>query len=498
MNEHGPLLPEESLDPTDWESIRVLGRQMVEDMIGHLQTVRERPVWKPIPEVIREGFTVPVPRGPQRPEDVYANFKHTVLPYPTGNIHPRFWGWVMGNGTVTGMLAEMLAAGINLNQGGGSQAGSLVETQVISWCKEMLGFPPSASGLLVSGGSMANLVGITVARNSRAGFDIREEGVGAAPKPLRLYASVEVHSSVQKAAELLGLGHKALRRIQVRKDMTIDPAALRAAIREDRAQGCLPFCVVGCAGTVNTGATDALEELADLCTEEDLWFHVDGAFGAMAVLAPELRHIVKGLERADSIAFDMHKWMYLQYEVGCTLVRDGELHRNAFALTPHYLEHTSRGIGGGDLWFSDYGVELSRAFRALKVWMSIQEHGIDKFGRLIHQNVQQARYLQGLVAGSPDLELVADVPMNIVCFRYKGAVSGSEDLDALNKELLLRLHEGGVAAPSYTVIDGKYALRVCITNHRSTQSDFALLIREVVRLGRELEGEEADAVKNTV
>jgi glutamate/tyrosine decarboxylase-like PLP-dependent enzyme len=334
---------------------------------------------------------------------------------------------------------------------------------------------------------MANLVGLTVARNSRAGFDIRAEGVGAAPKPLRLYASVEVHSSVQKAAELLGLGNKALHLVPVRKDLTIDPVALKAAIREDRERGYLPFCVVGCAGTVNTGATDPLEELADICLAEGLWFHVDGAFGAMAALSPELRHIVKGMERADSLAFDMHKWMYLQYEVGCTLVRNGELHRNAFALTPHYLEHTSRGIGGGDLWFSVYGVELSRAFRALKVWMSIQEHGIDKFGRLIHQNVEQARYLQKLVDGSSALELVADVPMNIVCFRYKGGLSGSEDLDTLNKELLLRLHEGGVAAPSYTVIGGKYALRVCITNHRSTREDFDIFVQEVLRLGKELE-----------
>jgi aromatic-L-amino-acid/L-tryptophan decarboxylase len=482
---------EETLDPVDWESLRVLGRQMVDDMIGYLQTVRDRPVWQPIPDNVRDAFEQPLPHTPQRAEDVYAAFKSTILPYPTGNIHPRFWGWVMGNGTVTGMLAEMLAAGMNLNQGGGSQAGSLVESQVISWCKEMLGFPSSASGLLVSGGSMANLVGLTVARNSRAGFDIRARGVGAAPKPMRLYASTEVHSSVQKAAELLGLGHNALRLITVRKDLTIDPGLLRMAIREDRANGFLPFCVIGCAGTVNTGATDPLEELADLCEQEGLWFHVDGAFGALTALSPELRHFVKGMERADSLAFDMHKWMYLQYEVGCALVRNRELHRSAFALTPHYLEHTNRGVGGGDLWFSDYGVELSRGFRALKIWMAIQEHGIDKFGRLIFQNVQQARYLQGLVRSLRDLELVADVPMNIVCFRYKGDLSGAEALDALNKELLLRLHEEGFAAPSYTVIESKYALRVCITNHRSTLGDFDILVREVLRLGKALEGEMA-------
>lgn len=482
-------IPEETLDPQDWESIRVLGRQMVDDMIDYLRTVRDRPVWQQLPEDLQREFHQPLPHAPQRPEDVYSSFQRNVLPYPTGNIHPRFWGWVMGNGTATGMLAEMLAAGMNLNQGGGAQAGNLVESQVISWCKEMLNFPSAASGILVSGGSMANLVGLAIARNSHAGFDVRAEGVGGAPKPLRFYASTEVHSSVQKAVELLGLGHKALRLVPVQSDFTIDLGLLRKAIRADRKHGDLPLCVIGCAGTVNTGATDPLNALADLCADEGLWFHVDGAFGALAALSPQLRHIVQGMERADSVAFDMHKWMYLQYEVGCTLVRDAEAHRAAFALTPHYLEHTTRGIGGSDMWFSDYGVQLSRGFRALKVWMSIREHGIDKFGRLILQNVEQARYLQSLVAGTQELEPVAAVPLNIVCFRFRGRLTDAAALDRLNKELLLRLHEGGVAAPSYTVINGNYALRVCVTNHRSTRKDFDMLVREVVRLGRILQAE---------
>jgi glutamate/tyrosine decarboxylase-like PLP-dependent enzyme len=305
---------------------------------------------------------------------------------------------------------------------------------------------------------------------------------------LKIYASSEVHSCVHKAVELLGLGRTALRLIPVQQDFTISVNELRKAIREDRASGATPLCVVGCAGTVNTGATDPLNTLADLCRDEGIWFHVDGAFGALAALSPELRHIVAGIERADSLAFDMHKWMYLPYDVGCTLVRDGETHRNAFALTPHYLEHTTRGIGGSDLWFSDFGVELSRGFRALKVWMCLQEHGVDKFGRLVRQNVEQARYLHGLVTAASELEAVAGAPLNIVCFRYRGAIADHDRLDALNKELLLQLHEGGVAAPSYTVIDGKYALRVCITNHRSTREDFDILFQEVLRLGRKLEG----------
>ena len=474
---------EENLDPDNWEKMRKLGRQMVDDMITFLQSVRERPVWQPIPDEVASRFKKPLPMNPSDAGEVYGDFKRDVLPFPTGNIHPRFWGWVMGNGTVTGMLSEMLAAALNLNQGGGAQSGNLVEMQVISWCKAMFVFPESAGGLLVSGGSMANLVGLTVARNSQAGFDVRTEGVAGSPRRMTMYASSEVHSSVHKAVELLGLGRKALRLVPVRADFSIDVHVLREMIREDRNRGLMPICVIGCTGTVNTGATDPLEELADLCKEEHLWFHVDGAFGALAALSPGVRHIVRGIERADSLAFDMHKWMYLQYEVGCTLVRDAEIHRRAFAFTPDYLEHTTRGIGGSDVWLSDYGVQLSRGFRALKVWMSVKEHGIGKFGRLIQQNVDQARYLEGLIRATPELQLLAPVALNIVCFRFVGGMHTEESIDALNKELLLRLHEGGVAAPSYTVIGGKYALRVCITNHRSRREDFAVLVKEVMRLG---------------
>jgi aromatic-L-amino-acid decarboxylase len=477
---------EENLDPADWNKFRELAHRMVDDMIDYLRTVRDRPVWQPIPESVARSFQEPLPRSPEDLEQIYADFRKRILPYPTGNIHPRFWGWVMGNGTATAMMAEMLAAGMNLNQGGGAQAGALVERQVIDWCKDMFGFPEAGSGILVSGGSMANLTGLTVARNSLTGFNIRREGLSGAQQ-LRFYASSEVHSSITKAIELLGFGERGLRLIPVADDFTIDLSALRLAIQEDRANGVRPLCVVGCAGTVNTGAIDPLDALADLCDEENLWFHVDGAFGALAFLAPALRTRLKGIERADSLAFDMHKWMYLPYEVGCTLVRDAELHRRAFTLTPDYLEHTTRGIGGSELWFSDYGVQLTRGFRALKVWMSLKEHGVDAFGRLINQNVEQARYCEQLVHAHKDLELIVPASLNIVCFRYRGSLADPVALDAMNKELLLRLHESGVAAPSYTVIHGKYALRVCITNHRSRREDFDILINEVVRIGQQIE-----------
>jgi aromatic-L-amino-acid/L-tryptophan decarboxylase len=482
------LRAEESLDPEDWDELRSLGHRMVDDLLTYLQTVRERPVWRPIPADVRSFFKGPVPRKPEGAQRAYADFREQVLPHPMGNIHPRFWGWVMGTGTPLGALAEMLAAGMNPNMGGGDHVANLVEAQVLDWCKEMLGFPPEASGLLVSGGSMANLVGLTVARSARAGFDVRRQGVRGASGPLTVYASVETHSSVQKGVELLGLGSEALRLVPVNAGFEIEVAALERMLREDRAAGCRPICVVGNAGTVGTGAIDDLCALADLSAREDVWFHVDGAFGSLAALVPEYRSRLAGMERADSIAFDLHKWMYVPFEAGCTLVRDAEAHRRAFSLRPDYLTHAERGLAAGTLWFSDYGIQLTRGFRALKVWMSLKEHGLDRYARLVRQNIEQARYLAQLVREAPDLELLAPVPLNIVCFRYVAPGRDGAALDALNQELLIQLHEQGIAVPSNLTLGGRFALRVAITNHRSRREDFDLLVREARRIGAELAG----------
>lgn len=483
--------PEETLDPEDWESIRALGHRMLDDMVDYMQTVRERPVWQHAPDHVKAHFDRPLPLDPQPPEEVYEEFLENVLPYPVGNIHPRFWGWLFGTGTVLGAFAELLAASMNTNSGDLDHHSAIhVEKQVIEWCKEMLGFPASASGLLTGGCSAANLIGLAVARNAKAGFDVRREGMGRAPRRMTLYASEEIHSSMQKAAEILGLGGDALRRVPVDGDFRIDVGALEAAIARDRESGLLPFCVVGAAGTTNTGATDDLDALADVCAREDLWLHVDGAFGAWAVLVPDVRDQVTGMERADSLAFDFHKWMYMPYEIGCVLVRHEQEHRGTFSLTPVYLagEKGGRGLtGGGDLpWFTDYGFELSRSFNALKAWMSLKEHGVRKYARLIQQNVEQARYLAGLVEAAPELELAAPVPLNVVCFRYVDADMDGAALDALNKAILVELQEQGIAVPSGTTLRGRYVLRVGHTNHRTRREDFDLLVREAIRLGRGL------------
>jgi glutamate/tyrosine decarboxylase-like PLP-dependent enzyme len=487
MSDINPFSPEEDLDPQDWAAFRQIAHQMVDEMMEYLETVRQRPAWQPAPEEVKDFFHQPAPQAGQPVEQVYADFQRFVLPYPMGNIHPRFWGWVIGTGTPLGVMAEMLAATMNPNVGGGDHIAPYVESQVIDWCKEMLGYPAEASGILVSGGSMANLVGLAVARNQAAGFDVRRVGLGAAPAPLRLYASVEAHSSIRKAVELMGLGSAGLCYIPVDADFRIDLAALETAIAADRAGGLRPFCVVGNAGTVNTGAIDDLQALADICAREGLWFHVDGAFGALAALSPELRPRVAGIERADSLSFDLHKWVYLPFDVGVILVRDAAQHLNTFTLTPAYLEHHSeRGPAAGAPWYMDYSYETTRRFRALKVWMCFKEQGLEKIGRVIQQNVDQARYLELLVEADPNLENVAPVPLNVVNFRFCAEELDDEALNELNEELLTRLQESGAAVPSSTRLHGKTALHVAITNHRSRREDFDVLVREVVRIGKQL------------
>ena len=332
---------------------------------------------------------------------------------------------------------------------------------------------------------MANLIGLTVARNS-CESEIRKRGIQSRQNKLVIYASSETHSSIQKSVEMLGLGSENLRLIPVNKDFQMDLATLEAAIKTDRGKGLKAFCVVGNAGTVNTGAIDDLQAISEIAKREKIWFHVDGAFGAWGYITQNLQQALRGMENADSLSFDLHKWLYVPYDAGCTLVRSEKAHREAFSLTPAYLSRGDRGINQGTVWFSDYTIELSRSFRALKVWMSLKEHGLNKYRQMIQKNIDQAKFLADLVTKSQDLELLAPVPMNIVCFRYKDSKLKAKELNDLNAEILVRLQESGVAAPSSTVIHGHFAIRVAISNHRSLTEDFRILVREVLRIGNEL------------
>ena len=476
---------EETLDPGDWSAARAVAHRAVDDAIAHLSGVRERPAWQEPPTPVRNYFTQPLPRSPAALAQVYGELVEYLRPYPMGNIHPRFWAWFMGAGNFTGALGDFLAAVDGSNLGGGNTAPALLDRQVVGWLRDMVGLPASASGTLTSGGSAANLVALTVARNAKAGVDVRAEGVGSLPRPLRFYASDQVHSCHQKALEILGLGHRALHLVATDADFRIDIAALAAAIAEDRARGFEPAAVIASAGTVNTGAVDDLHAVGDLCRREGLWFHVDGCIGALLRIAPAHRHLVVGIEAADSVALDPHKWLHAPFEAGCALVRDARLHYGTFALHPEYLEKHPRGVAGAEYLF-DYGIELSRGFKALKVWMALKEHGVEKFGRLIDQNIAQAQYLVGRIEAEPRLELLAPAPINIVCFRHRLSGAAEPALKAFNTEIMLRLQEAGTATLNDTTLHGRHGLRVAITNHRTSRNDLDLLIGEVLRVGATL------------
>jgi len=478
---------EESLDPEDWDEFRSLSHRMLDDMLDFLSSLRSGPAWQPVPGPVKTRLTTaPVPINPTEAEVVYQEFVRDVLPYTNGNRHPRFWGWVQGNGTPLGMLADMLASGMNPHLAGFDQAPTQIEHQVIKWLTELMGMPGETSGILLEGGTMANVTALVVARHTMAGFDFREYGLQEDNLPrLVFYGSAETHGWAQKAAEFTGLGNRAFRRIDADKHFRIKIDDLRRAVDEDRRAGHRPFCIIGNAGTVNTAAIDDLESLADFCRDEKIWFHVDGAFGALARLVPSLSGQLIGMERADSIAFDLHKWMYLPFGVACVLIKDSKEHKSTFRLTASYLAETSRGVIAGGLPFADRGIDLTRSFRALKVWMSLKVHGIKAISRLIEQNVKQARYCEKLIEANPDLELTAPVSLNIVCFRFapKGIKA---DFDEINREILVRIQESGLAVPSGTEIAEVFSLRLAITNHRSNREDFDLFFRKVLEIGREL------------
>jgi aromatic-L-amino-acid decarboxylase len=302
---------------------------------------------------------------------------------------------------------------------------------------------------------------------------------------MMFYSSDQVHSCHQKGLEVLGLGSKALRKVESNEHYQIDIQALKKAINTDRAAGLNPVCVIANAGTINSGAIDNLEAIADLCKQEKLWFHVDGCIGALIAIAPKNKQLVRGLELADSVALDPHKWLHAPFEVGCAIVRDAQAHLSTFTLTPEYLEKTKRGLASAD-WLYDYGIQTSRGFRALKVWLSLQEHGVKKFGRLIDQNIAQAHYLTELIEANSRLELVTPTNINIVCFRYNPGGIDDEALKQLNIEIMLRLQETGVAAISDTTLSGQHCLRAAINNHRTEKSDLDLLVSELLKFGEKI------------
>lgn len=460
----------DSLDPSAWDAFRALFHEATDEVVDYLSTIRERPAWRPVPDEVKAALREPLPRHGEPLESTFARFRELIFPYATGNLHPRFFGWVHGGGTPAGALAELLAAAMNANVGGREHAAVYVERTVVGWFTELFDFPSDGGGVLTTGTSMGNFLAVCAARDAALGAHARERGI--AGTPLTAYAARGAHSSIAKAVRLAGLGTDALRLVEVDERLAIDPSALRARIAADRAAGALPFLVVATAGSVDTGAFDPLNMLADLCAQEGLWLHVDGAFGALAIASPRHAHLVEGIERADSLAFDAHKWLQAPYAVGCVLFRDERAHRAAFAESPAYLAPAERGTAAGAPWYAEYGLELSRDFRALKLWMTLRHFGLQRFGETIARCCDLAAALAARVESAPDLELLAPVALNVVCFRvHPAGLDDEAALERLNDAIAIAVQESGAAVPSTTRIEGRRALRVCIVNHRTVEAD---------------------------
>ena len=422
----------------------------------------------------------PLPLEPQDLAGVHDAFLKTILPYSGGNTHPGFMGWVQGGGTPAGMLAEMLAGGLNGNLGGRDHMPIEVERQIVAWVREIFSFPETADGLFLTGASQANFVAVLIARTRACGEAVRRLGIAQGPK-LVAYCSREVHGCVPRAMEMAGVGSDNLRRIDVNARGQIDIDALRRKIRSDKAEGLTPFLVVGTAGTVNTGAVDDLVALSSIARDHGLHFHVDGALGALGVLSPELAPLFAGLEACDSIAFDFHKWAQVPYDAGFVLVRDGAWQRQTFASDAAYLTRAETGIAAGDWWPCDIGPDLSRGFRALKTWFTLKTYGVRALGASMLANCRLAQDLAARIERHPDLVLLAPVALNVVCFGY--APGGDRADDSVNGRIIESLHAAGEVAPSLTLIDGRQAIRAAFLNHRTTSLDVDPLVAGVLAFG---------------
>jgi aromatic-L-amino-acid decarboxylase len=469
------------------EEVRRLGYRAADLVADHRAGLEGGPVFGKVGGTAGV-FDEPLPEEGQPLETVLDEVRDHVLTHPFGNSHPRFFAFINATADPLGTAADYLAAAMNSNCWGGDHASIHVERQVVRWLAAILGLPSEAEGILTSGGSMANFTALATARAARAP-EVREVGF-AGTSPLVVYASDEVHNCVDKAVDLLGIGWRQLRKIPTDERCRVRVDLLEAAIAADRREGRQPAIVVGNAGTVNTGAIDPLDRLADLCAAEGLWFHVDGAYGAMASLSPRLRPLFAGLERADSVAADPHKWLYVPYEAGAALVREPGRMADAFRRPAPYLVHDPDSPVAGPVSFNERGPELSRGFKALKVWMGLKRHGRQGYARTIERDVDLAAFLARAVRERPDFELLSEPTLSIACFRYRppGRDFSGDDLDRLNRQIVNRLVGSGSFFLAPTILKGRTAMRTAIVNFRTREADLLALLEEAGRAGRALCG----------
>ncbi|MEE9198188.1 MAG: pyridoxal-dependent decarboxylase [Dehalococcoidia bacterium] len=438
------------------------------------------------PSEVRALFDEPLPRNPDDIRSLLDRVERDVFSAATLNISPHFCAYIMSGGNHAGLLGELLGAALNQNCCKWHLAASAtdIEQQVIRWIAEFIGYPPDGGGVLVSGGSEADLTCLSVARKVKAPFDVAKDGVKAGP-PLTVYVSAEGHSCIDKSMDLLGLGKNQLRKIPVKDDLTIDVEKLEEQILEDKSSGYYPLCIIGNGGTINSGAVDPLDSLADICLKYNLWFHVDAAYGGPAAATQIAGDLFQGIERADSVALDPHKWFYVPLEVGCVLVKKRQDLRDTFSILPDYLRFDVEKSERLD--FMEYSFQLSRNFKALKVWMTFKAYGTQMLQAAIQENIATMRYLASLIDQSADFERLAPVPLSVVCFRYlTDDMRYHQDdiyLSELNKKLLEAVEKDGRVFLTGTMIQGKTALRACCVNHRTQPRNIEYVLKILRELG---------------
>jgi aromatic-L-amino-acid/L-tryptophan decarboxylase len=478
----------------DAQTFRTLGHRLVDQLAAFLESVPHRPVThNESPSQVRDalGLTGPLPETGADPAALIDETARLLFDHSLLNGHPRFFGYITAPPAPIGILGDFLASAVNPNVGAWmlSPAATEIEGQTVRWIASLVGYPEDCGGLLVSGGNMANMVCFLAARAAKGGADVREHGVAGAR--LRAYASAETHTWIQKAADISGLGTASVRWIPTDASLRMDVAALRRQIEADRAAGDIPAIAVGTAGSVSTGAVDSLPEIASVCRQYGLWFHVDGAYGGFAAAVPEAPDDLRGLAQADSVAVDPHKWLYAPLEAGCALVRDADALRAAFAYHPPYYHFEERATN-----YVDYGPQNSRGFRALKVWLALRQVGAAGYRQMIGDDIRLSQAMADAVRRHAELEFVTQ-SLSITTFRFvpldvrpaAGKPDTENYLDALNREVLDRLQRGGEAFVSNAVIDGHYVLRACIVNFHTTRADVEAVPDIVARVGRTVDAE---------
>ncbi|MCU0393895.1 MAG: aminotransferase class I/II-fold pyridoxal phosphate-dependent enzyme [Thermoflexibacter sp.] len=444
------------------------------------------------PETIQAVFDEPMPLIGQNPTELLEIIAKQVFEYSNKNIYPHYYAYITGGGNQAAILAEMLSNGLNQNnlKWHSAPANTEIEKIVLRWIAEMVGYPTEAGGVLTSGGTFANFLALAVARKIKSAIDVAEEGLYAS-SPLTIYVSEEGHSSIDKAIDMLGLGKKYLRKIPTNEHFEIDLSALEQQIIADKNKECSPICVIGIAGTTNTGATDDLVALSHICQKYNLWFHVDAAYGGFVASVAEYKNSLEGMEKADSMIIDPHKWMYVPFEAACVYIKNKTYLKDTFSLIPSYLRLDIGDDTRTDLM--EYNLQLTKDFKALKIWMTMKTYGVDRLAEAIREDIKKAKYLAEKIERSVDFELLAPVPMSIVCFRYIGKPHTKVDLrssnehkekfyNELNQNIIKAIEKDGRVFLAGTQIKDKTALRVCCVNHRRTYQDIDYLydvLREI-------------------